>query len=137
MMIDVGYVGNHGTHLVGEAFQQFNYVHTADVLKYRNQLNTMVPITSMYSGQTATALQQIWGSSTLPLSILLQIYPAFGTPVQNNVGFEGASIYHGMNLRLEKRYSRGLTFVTAYTFSKLMTNANVANLASMLVDPIH
>ncbi|MGI9071567.1 MAG: carboxypeptidase regulatory-like domain-containing protein [Bryobacteraceae bacterium] len=136
MMLDVGYVGTHGTHLVGEAFQQFNYVHTADLLKYKNAINTVVPISSVYSGQTAQALQQIWGSSTLPLSILLKPYPAYGT-VQNNVGFEGKSTYNALNLRFQKRYSRGLTFVAAYTFSKLMTNPEVANLASMMVDPIH
>jgi hypothetical protein len=136
MMISVGYVGNHGTHLVGESFQQFNFVPTADVLKYQNQLNTVVPITSRFSGQTASALQQIWGSSTLPLSILLEPYPAYGT-IQNNVGFEGESTYNGLNVRLQKRYSYGLTFVAAYTYSKLMTNAAVANLAAMLVDPIH
>jgi hypothetical protein len=136
MMLDVGYVGNHGTHLVGEAFQQFNYVPTSEVLKYRNQLNTVVPITSVYSGQTAAALQQIWGSDSLPLSILLSPYPAYGG-IQNNTGFEGESIYHGLNVRVQKRYSSGFTFVAAYTFSKLITNPNVANMASMTVDPIH
>jgi hypothetical protein len=136
MMIDIGYVGNHGTHLVGEAFQQFNFVPTSDLLKYKNQINTVVPITSVYSGRTAQALQQIWGSSTLPLSTLLEPYPAFGA-IQNNVGFEGESTYNGLNVRLQKKYSSGWTFVAAYTFSKLMTNPEVANLASMLVDPIH
>jgi hypothetical protein len=136
MMIDIGYVGSHGTHLVGEAFQQFNFVPTSEVLKYKNQLNTVVPITSIYSGQTAAALQQIWGSSTLPLNALLMPYPAFGG-VQNNVGFEGESTYNGLNVRVQKRYSAGLSFIAAYTFSKLMTNPNVANMASMLVDPIH
>lgn len=136
MMIDIGYVGNHGTHLVGEAFQQFNFVPTNERLKYKNQINTVVPITSVYSGNTAQALQQIWGSSTLPLSTLLEPYPAFGA-IQNNVGFEGESTYNGLNVRLQKKYSSGWTFVAAYTFSKLMTNPEVANLASMLVDPIH
>jgi hypothetical protein len=101
MMIDIGYVGSHGTHLVGEAFQQFNFVPTSDKLKYQNQLNTVVPITSVYSGKTAQALQQIWGSSTLPLSTLLEPYPAFGA-IQNNVGFEGESTYNGLNVRLQK-----------------------------------
>ncbi|MGI9072956.1 MAG: carboxypeptidase regulatory-like domain-containing protein [Bryobacteraceae bacterium] len=78
MMIDIGYVGNHGTHLVGEAFQQFNFVPTSERLHYKNQLNTVVPITSVYSGKAAAALQQIWGSPTLPLSLLLTPFPAFG-----------------------------------------------------------
>ncbi|MBV8810380.1 MAG: TonB-dependent receptor, partial [Acidobacteriaceae bacterium] len=136
MMIDIGYVGSHGTHLVGEAFQQFNFVPTNEVMKYQNQLNTVVPITTIYSGKTAAALQQIWGTSSLPLSVLLEPYPAYGA-IQNNVGFEGESTYNALNVRVQKRYSAGLSFVAAYTFSKVMTNPNVANMASMLVDPIH
>jgi len=136
MMVSVGYVGNHGTHLVGEAFRQFNYVHTADVLKYRTGLNALVPISDYFSGQTLTALQQIWGGPTTQLRNLLGDYPAYGQ-VQNNVGFEGTSIYHGMNARLQKRFSHGLDFIAAYTFSKKITNAEVANMATMLVDPLH
>jgi len=135
MMIEIGYVGNHGTHLVGPGFQQFNFVSTADKLKYQNQLNAEVPITSVYSGRTAQALQQIWGSSTLPLGDLLEPYPAFGV-VQNNVGFAGSSTYNALNVRFQKKYSYGLTWIAAYTFSKLMTSPETANLVSMLSDPL-
>jgi hypothetical protein len=136
MMIDIGYVGNHGTHLAGEAFRQFNFVHTKDLLKYKNAIYENVPITSVFSGQTAAKLAQIWGSDQLPRTILLGDYPAYGT-VQNQTAFEGTSIYHGMNLRVQKRYSSGFDFVMAYTFSKKMNNAEVANLANQLVDPLH
>jgi hypothetical protein len=136
MMVSVGYVGNHGTHLVGESFRQFNYVHTSDLLKYHNAINATIPITDVYSGQTAAALQQIWGSPTLQRSILLQDYPAYGT-VQNNTGFEGTSIYHAMNVRVQKRFSHGFDFLGVYTWSKKITNAEVANMATMLVDPLH
>lgn len=136
MMVNVGYVGNHGTHLVGESFRQFNYVHTRDRLKYRSAINANIPITDVYSGKTADKLAQIWGSTSLPRTILLTDYPAYGT-VQNNVGFEGTSIYHGLNVRMQKRYSHGFDFIGAYTLSKKITNASVANTAVMLVDPIH
>ncbi|HKW97034.1 MAG TPA: TonB-dependent receptor [Bryobacteraceae bacterium] len=136
MMVSVGYVGNHGTHLVGEAFRQFNFVHTKDVLKYRTTLDALVPISNYFSGQTLTALQQIYGGSQTQLRNLIDDYPAFGT-VQDNTGFEGTSIYHGLNTRVQKRLSHGLDFIAAYTFSKKITNAEVANMATMLVDPLH
>jgi hypothetical protein len=136
MMVDIGYVGSHGTHLVGEGFRQYNFVHTADLLKYKNQIYATVPITDYYSGPTADKLAAIWGSTSLPRNILLTPYPAYST-IQNNVGFEGTSIYHGMNLRVQKRYSNGFDIVAAYTFSKKITNSRVANMAGMLVDPLH
>lgn len=43
IMVSVGYVGTHGTHLMGEPFRQFSYIHTADVLKYRASINAVVP----------------------------------------------------------------------------------------------
>jgi len=39
----------------------------------------------------------------------------------------GNSNYHGMNLRLEKRYSRGLQFGMNYTFAKLIDDVNSRN----------
>ena len=133
MMVSIGYVGNHGTHLVGEAFRQYNFVHTADRLKYRTQLNATVPITDYFSGAAADALTKIWGPAT-QRSQLLQDYPAFGG-IQNNVAFDGTSIYHGMNVRVQKRLSHGLEFIAAYTFSKKITNAQTTNMATMLVNP--
>jgi Carboxypeptidase regulatory-like domain/TonB dependent receptor len=133
MMISVGYVGNHGTHLVGESFRQYNFVHTADKLKYKTQLNATVPIANYFSGAALDALTKIWGPQT-QLSQLLMDYPAFGG-IQNNVAFDGTSIYHGMNVRVQKRLSRGFEFIAAYTFSKKITNAQTTNMATMLVNP--
>ena len=135
MMISVGYVGNHGTHLVGEAFRQYNFIHTKDLLKYKTHINDLIPVTDYFSGPAAAALTQIWGPTT-QRSNLIRDYPAFGA-IQNNTAFDGTSIYHGVNLRVQKRLSRGLDFIVAYTFSKKITNAQTANMATMLVDPIH
>jgi hypothetical protein len=147
MMINVGYVGNHGTHLVGEAFRQFNYIHTKDLLKYQAQIYSDVPISQFYSGQTAAELQSVYpqllttvnGQPALPMSLLLKPYPFYGalSTLQNNTAFDGTSIYHGLNFRVQKRYSHGLDFIVAYTVSKKITNPLVAQPASMLVDPIH
>jgi len=37
---------------------------------------------------------------------------------------DGNSTYHSLQLKAEKRFSRGLWFLTSYTFSKLLTNAD-------------
>jgi len=136
MMIDVAYVGSHGTHLAGDTFRQFSYVHTADKLKYRTALNATVPITDYFSGTTAAALQKVYGTSTLPRSLLLQDYPFFGSLIPQTL-FNGATNYNGLNVKLQKRYSNGLNFIMAYTFSKKINNAATAQLAAMLLDPIH
>ena len=139
MMISVGYVGSHGTHLVGEPFRQFNYVHTKDLLQYKTAINSNVPITQFYSGPTAALLQQVYGSSTLPLTILLKPYPFYGalSTLQNNTAFDGTTIYHGLNIRVQKHYSSGLDFIVAYTISKKINNAMTGQTSTMLVDPIH
>ena len=129
-----------------EAFRQFNYVHTADVVKWKTQLDDEVPITNYYSGQTAALLAQVYqagqdanGNFVLPRSLLLKPYPFYGalSTLQNNTAFDGTSIYHGMNLRVQKRFSHGLDFIAAYTVSKKIANAETGQLATMLVDPIH
>jgi hypothetical protein len=149
MMISIGYVGNHGTHLVGEPFRQFNYVHTKDLQKYQAAAFSNADISHFYSGKTAAELQAVYpelittdpvnGQPQLPLTVLLKPYPFYGalSTLQNNTAFDGTSIYHGLNVRLQKRYARGLDFVVAYTISKNIDNALTGQTATMLVDPIH
>lgn len=136
MMVEIGYVGNHGTHLVGEPFASYNYIHTADKIKYKTAINAPVPITDYFSGATAQQLANVYGSSDLPRSLLVLDYPFF-PGLLKNVGLDGASIYHGMNLRVVKRYSYGLNFTAAYTVSKKITNWATGNSASLIVDPFH
>ena len=50
--------------------------------------------------------------------------------------YDGASIYNGLNVRLQKRFSSGLDFLAAYTCSKKIYNASVEQLASQLFNTI-
>ncbi|PYV85372.1 MAG: hypothetical protein DMG05_22800, partial [Acidobacteria bacterium] len=133
--INIGYVGNHGTHLFGEAYRQNNYFHTEDRLRYRTALSAQIPITDVYSGQTAAKLQEVFGSSTLSRGQLLSTFPFYPGGVSSKM-YDGQSIYHGLNLRVQKRYSHGLDFIAAYTWSKKITNASITNLAGFLVNPV-
>jgi hypothetical protein len=141
MMLDVGYVGTHGTHLAGDNFKNFNYVHTKDLIKYKTGINAIVPITNYYSGATAQQLEKVYGSSSLPLIALLKPYPFFGAFAGESIGpqalFNGASLYNGLNVKLQKRYSYGLNFIAAYTFSKKIYNAAVSQIESLVLDPVH
>jgi hypothetical protein len=138
--LTIGYVGNHGTHLLGSDFW-YNYLHTADLLKYQTAINSVVPISQVYSGQTAAELQQVYGTSQLPLSALLKPYPfydALGTyGLYSFATFQGHNIYHGMNLRVQKQTSHGLQFIVAYTVSKNITSPFVGQPSRQTVDPIH
>jgi hypothetical protein len=150
MLVSVGYVGTHGTHLMGESFRQYNYIHTADLIKYKTAINGSAPINQFFSGKTAAVLASVYGplgftgadsngNVTLPLSILLKPYPFYGAinQLQDQTAFDGTSVYNGLNVRLQKRYSNGLDFVVAYTWSKKITNPSVSQPFTIVTDPIH
>jgi len=137
IMLSVGYVGNHGTHLLGELFRSFNYVHTADVLKYKGSLGAVIPITDVYSGKTAQLLQQVYGTPDLPRSLLLKPYPFYALGLGANTAWDGTAHYNSMDVQVRKRFSGGLSFVAAYTWSKAMDNGLPGQLGANVVDPVH
>jgi len=141
MLLTVGYVGTHGTQLMGPMFKEFTYVHTADKIKYKTAINSVVPASTIYSNPTTVnALAQAYGSANLPLSLLLQPYPFFGATalqLSPTTAYNASSIYHALDVRLEKRFSHGLIFNVAYTWSKEIDNGGVGNMESNTVDPVH
>jgi hypothetical protein len=87
---------------------------------------------TMYQGQSAVGLINNWDINAIPLNIstnptvLNQIftsaqnykpYPQFGSV--NLYSNFGHNTHHSGTLRVEKRYSAGLTFNAFYTFSKV------------------
>ncbi len=53
---------------------------------------------------------------------LLRPFPQYGS-LSNSGNYVGVSNYNSLQMKLEKRFSAGGTLLGAYTFSKLMTNA--------------
>ena len=145
LVLTVGYVGNHGSHLPGAGFQNLNFVSTANKLKYQSQLYSEVPISQYYSGQAAYELGQVYANpltgqpaTTLPLSTLLLPWPDWSGGLYSTSSFmNGASDYDGLNVRLVKRLSHGFDFNISYTFSKLIELPTTGVAGSMTVDPIH
>ncbi len=136
MVLSLGYAGSHGTHLFG-AYRYFWYQGiTQNWLKYRYAMDAVIPITDVFSDpKTVAQLEKLYGSSGVQRSRLLNPYPFF-YPLQSAT-YDGTNVYHGLNVRLQKKYSHGFNFIAAYTYSKNMTNGLTANLTSELVDAVH
>ncbi|MGI8742894.1 MAG: carboxypeptidase regulatory-like domain-containing protein [Bryobacteraceae bacterium] len=114
---EIGYLGSKNTRL-GLPEANLNQLPASDLAmgpallaKVPNPYFGQLPATS--SLDTATIAEQQ----------LLRAYPRFTTVAlfRNNVG---NSSYHSAQARLEKRFSQGLTFTFAYTFSKLIDDAS-------------
>ena len=75
------------------------------------------------------------GDPTIPVAQLLKPYPQYTTVslYRNNVG---TTIYHGAYVKLEQRFSSGLSYLVSYTRSKLMDDASSVFDASILTGPV-
>jgi hypothetical protein len=91
LMIEVGYAGSHGAHLLSRYDDNYSPPGAGNVNAKRAYQSIAIPGT---------------GIVTSPLG------PVYG--YHNN----GNSIYNALTVKAEKRYSSGFTLLTSYTFSK-------------------
>jgi hypothetical protein len=75
------------------------------------------------------------GGPTIAQQQLLRPYPRFTSVAlyRNNVGH---STYHSLQGRVERRFSSGLTFTGAYTFSRLIDDAGAVFDSAVLTGPV-
>jgi len=68
---------------------------------------------------------QLWGSGAT-VRQAIRPYPQFANIDTRSGGGDhsGHSTYHSLMVRFEKRYSKGLQFLTSYVFSKILTDAD-------------
>ncbi|MFN7925367.1 MAG: TonB-dependent receptor [Bryobacteraceae bacterium] len=118
--IEAGYLGSKLTRL-GVPDVNLNQL-TVDQLALGSQLTDQVP--NPYPGIPSIARGQ-----------LLRPYPRFTTVAlyRNNTGH---STYHALQARVEKRFSRGLTFTAAYTLSRLIDDAGAVFDSALLAGPV-
>jgi hypothetical protein len=114
---EIGYLGSKNTHL-GLPESNLNQLPAAD-LAMGSALTAKVP--NPYYGQIPTSSSL--GQPTIAEQQLLRAYPRFTNVAlfRDNVA---DSEYEALQMKLEKRLSRGLTFTFAYTFSKLIDDAS-------------
>jgi hypothetical protein len=140
-VLEVAYNANVGAHLQ-TGLVNINQVPTAIWQSYVDRLG-VTQAAALFNAQATSALAQSNGI-VLP-------YPQFADPAiqttQRTVGQalrpypqylaintgaqsgdkSGHSSYHAMTVRLDRRFSQGLTFQWNYTFSKLLTDSDTYN----------
>ncbi|MCC6589933.1 MAG: TonB-dependent receptor [Bryobacterales bacterium] len=110
-----------------------------DVWKWSFDIQRELPwtmaITAGYAGSKASHIGNSvinWNDPITPVQVFsqnLRPYPTFYDPATPQLGIQstgriryidsyGEGFYHGLQLRLDKRTSKGLTFGVAYTYSK-------------------
>ena len=114
---EIGYLGSKNTHL-GLPESNLNQLPAAD-LALGSALTVRVP--NPYFGQIP--ISSSLGQPTIAQQQLLRAFPRFTNVAlfRDNVG---DSEYAAVQAKLEKRFSRGLSFTFAYTFSKLIDDAS-------------
>ncbi|MBI4875770.1 MAG: TonB-dependent receptor [Acidobacteria bacterium] len=116
VLVDVAYAGSRGVHLA-----------------FRNrQLNDLDPqYLSLGTGLNQLVANPFYGAinvgtlaqRTVTRRQLLLPYPQFtGVSVVNMTSAD--SIYHALQLKMDKRFSKGFSVLLAYTFGKLISNSN-------------
>jgi hypothetical protein len=126
---EVGYLGSKLTRL-GVPDTNLNQLRVED-LALGSQL--IEPVPNPFYGQIPAS--SALGRPMIPRQQLLRPYPRFSavTLYRNNVGH---STYHALQSYLQKRFSRGLTFSLAYTFSKLIDDAGAVFDSAVLTGPV-
>jgi hypothetical protein len=124
--VEVRYVGTHGYHLN---------------VQQRINVQNRVSATQFLPTYLSAPSQATLDASTTSLATLLaqpRIIPAFAAAgfTNNIVQFSpfGSSIYHGLSLQVNRRFSDGLQFQGAYTFSHNIDNST-ADFFSTVITP--
>lgn len=117
-LVEIGYVGTRGYNLLGSS-QQLNQLDPS----YLSMGSALLqPVPNPFYGIISSGSLS---GATVQRQQLLLPYPQF-TSVSRLTPAYGNSIYHGLQLRLDKRMKQGLNGVLTYTFSKNITDVNSA-----------
>ncbi|MBK5293575.1 MAG: TonB-dependent receptor [Acidobacteriia bacterium] len=124
-VLEVNYTGSRGAHL----FLSNNSLSLLDPQYWsigRNALQAQVP--NPFYGQITDPLAVNLNRPTVQRYRLLRPMTQFdGAGVGTSEPAAADSYYHGLQMKLEKRFSRGLTFLGHYTWSKTIDDASVAS----------
>ena len=126
---EVAYLGSHITH-VGIPDSNVNQL-SAEQLALGSSLTQRVA--NPYFGIIPRSSSL--GDPTIPVAQLLKPFPQYTTVslYRNNVG---TTDYKGLSVRLQQRLSHGLSYLVAYTRSKLVDDASSVFDASILTGPV-
>lgn len=130
LILSVAYVGSKGTHL--PALNIIPNQVNPSFLSLSNELGMKATCLSNNGCPKAIAagVKLPYPTFTGNINQLLRPFPQYGDFNQEDNSFTpdrtGNSTYHAMQLGLEKRFAKGLSFLVSYTVSKNLTDADSA-----------
>ena len=137
ILVDASYVGKKGTHLYLGGFREHNYIPFSDIAGMSpaqlQNLTNQVANPFFFSGPgTCDRTKFICDTTsgiagpTVSVAQLLVPFPQYN-------GFQGDSppiansIYHALQVRVEKEFSNGLQFLVSYSWSKSLDDASASD----------
>ncbi len=121
-VLEINYTGSRGTHLF-LPFTSLTPLHPQYWSLGRTTLTSAVP--NPFYGQITDPKATNLNRTTVQLYRLLRPMPQFdGASVGTAEPPRADSRYHALQMKWEKRYSKGLTILAHYTWSKMMDNSS-------------
>ncbi|MGH9841784.1 MAG: hypothetical protein ACREEM_23770, partial [Blastocatellia bacterium] len=119
--LSLAYTGSRGTHLQigGIANGALNLNQLPPQFLSRTDLQNRVP--NPFLGTAAA--RGLLAGATVQQAQLLRPFPQFGDVLMFGAS-GGNSFYNSLTIKAQKRLSRGLQFLTSYTWSKFLDNIN-------------
>jgi len=112
-LVELAYAGSHGTHIIGYGYDlnqldpQYNALGLALDDRVPNPFFGIIPPGTPLSGSTIARRQA------------LRPYPAYLNVTVANPPL-GRTMYHSGQVKVDRRFSQGLGFLTSYTYSRLV-----------------
>jgi len=122
MVLELNYTGSKGTHLYfGGGVENRNRLDPGLFSLGRARLNGLVD--NPFYGVITEPLSRL-SQPRVTYNTLLRPFPQYAGGVSGSTPNIGNSIYHSGQFKLDKRFSRGLSFLGHYTFAKLIDDAS-------------
>ncbi len=146
-LVDVGYVGSHGTHLydwarpINIAFLQPNAPNGPAP---NDKQDAMMVLGSGAVGTPTSFPFNDPGNSNPSTQILTNTelnamgrvsYLGFGTGGMSTTSTQGDSLYNSLQAQVRHQFANGFMFQASYTWSKLMTNINAPEAGTGIAAP--
>ena len=124
-IFSAAWVGSRGLHLpVGG--EDYNILPLQTIEQYQSALNNQVP--NKYESAITDPTSPLYGAATISQSEALTLYPQFtngsigGAGVSISGAPVGDSIYHSLQIKVQKRLTSHFTTLGAFTWGKLLTD---------------
>lgn len=127
-MVELAYIGNYGYDLLtgrdlNPVFRQYQSTSASRDQNLINFLDT--PVANPFRGVAPFNGTNLFTANVIARNQLLRPHPQY-TGISSEF-YDGASSYHAGQVRVEKRFSAGYTFLATYVFSKYLEQVSQLN----------